>query len=791
MRSIFTCLIILFTIGFSYVSVAQNGTYKRVQLHATSSQLKQLSEAGLSIDHGFRKGNSIIVEVSQDEYAVIQAAHIKHEVLINDLENYYAHQNDGIDINSLMKSVQTSTSCGNGQSYAVPSNFSLGSYAGFMTYQEMLNNIDSMASKYPNIIKSKTDFDTIVTIQNRPVYWLKISDNPNADEAEPEMLFTAVHHAREPTSMSEVIFFMWYLLENYATNPEIKYLVDNTELYFVPCLNPDGYLYNEQTNPNGGGMWRKNRRANSNGTFGVDLNRNYGYMWGSNVGSSPSPSSDTYRGTARFSEPETRMMKRFCEEHHFITALNAHTYGNDLIYPWGHQTDSLTPDSTLFERWGKKMVEENGYVSGLGTATIGYYTNGDSDDWMYGEQNTKSKIFSMTPEVGADVSPSGFWPPANQILGICIDDASMNLMAVRLLTPYAELKDKSNSSITGSNFYQRFSIERLGYDSTASYQVSIEPILHVASVGASINYPHLNQFDVKTDSISVNLTAGLQDGDLIQYVLVLNQGAFSYRDTITKLYGSGLITYTNSASSANATSMSGSWGLSTVLYHSAPSSFTDSPSGNYADNTSSELMLTDTINLTNGINDPVLSFWTRWNLEAGYDYVQVLASDVSNNNWLPLCGLYTKTGNANQAVGEPLYDGSMNTWVEEKMSLSAYVGQKIKIKFVITADANTNFDGFYVDDINVKVYGDSTTGIKPTQAAYGIMAYPNPANQTVQVENHSDSNIISLNNSLGEEVKRITCQVGQRTMINISDLPAGIYFLRSGTSTCFTKFAKQ
>jgi hypothetical protein len=790
MRSIFINFYILFTIGFSYVSFAQETSYKRVRLNATSTQLQKLSNEGLSIDHGHRKGNTIIVEISNEELAIVESLKVPHEILIEDLEKFYAHQNDGVDIASLSKTFKSNNFCNGVSSYAVPANFNLGSYAGFMTYQEMLNNIDSMAAKFPNIIKAKSDFDTIVTIQNRPVYWLKISDNPNTDEAEPEMLFTSVHHAREPTSMSEVIFFMWYLLENYATNAEIKYLVDNTELYFVPCVNPDGYLYNEQTNSSGGGMWRKNRRANSNGTFGVDLNRNYGYMWGSNVGSSPTPSSDTYRGPTAFSEPETRMMKRFCEDHHFITALNAHTYGNDLIYPWGHQTDSLTPDSTLFDRWGKKMVEENGYVSGLGTATIGYYTNGDSDDWMYGEQNTKSKIFSMTPEVGANVAPNGFWPPANQIIGICIDDASMNLMAVRLLTPFAELKNLSENNVSTASFYHKYSIERLGYDSTASYQVSIQPLMNVTNVGAAINYPHLNLFDVKNDSIMIQLNAGLQDGDIIKYVIELNQGSFTYRDTITKIYGSGLITYNNSCNNLNGSNTTGAWGNSTVLYHSAPSSITDSPAGNYGDNATSEIVLTDTINLT-GITDPELRFWARWNTEADYDYVQVLASEISSNNWSALCGLYTKTGNANQAINEPLYDGSMNTWIEERMSLNNYVGQKIKIKFAITSDANTNSDGFYFDDVTVKVFGDSTVGINTVAQHSQITAYPNPTSQSLTIINNSNSSSVVMSNVLGEEVQQINIANGQKIIINISDLPNGIYLLRSGTSSCFYKFVKN
>jgi len=77
----------------------------------------------------------------------------------------------------------------------------------------------------------------------------------------------------------QLMFFMWYLLENYSTNPDVKYLVDNLELYFIPDMNPDGYAYNYLTDPGGGGMWRKNRKRLWRRNIGVDLNRNFGYKW--------------------------------------------------------------------------------------------------------------------------------------------------------------------------------------------------------------------------------------------------------------------------------------------------------------------------------------------------------------------------------------------------------------------------------------------------------------------------------------------------------------------------------
>ena len=141
-----------------------------------------------------------------------------------------------------------------------------------------------------------------------------MSNNPSVDQpAKPQMLVTSLHHAREPGSLSAVIYYLSYLLENYSTDTHIKTIIDNTELYFVPCVNPDGYIYNITTYPGGGGMWRKNRRVNAGGSFGVDLNRNYGYNWGfDNVGSSPNGVSDTYRGASAFSEPETQAVRNFC-----------------------------------------------------------------------------------------------------------------------------------------------------------------------------------------------------------------------------------------------------------------------------------------------------------------------------------------------------------------------------------------------------------------------------------------------------------------------------------------------
>src|SRR6185295_2157584 len=130
-----------------------------------------------------------------------------------------------------------------------PSHFSLGSMGGYLTYQEMLDNLDSMFSNFPNLITIRQQVGTGTSIEGRPLYYVKISDNPTVSEPEPQMLYTALHHAREPESLSQLIYYMWYLLENYSSSSLVQNIVNNSELYFIPCINPDGYVYNETIAP--------------------------------------------------------------------------------------------------------------------------------------------------------------------------------------------------------------------------------------------------------------------------------------------------------------------------------------------------------------------------------------------------------------------------------------------------------------------------------------------------------------------------------------------------------------
>ncbi|MEW5925110.1 MAG: M14 family zinc carboxypeptidase [Candidatus Zixiibacteriota bacterium] len=294
-------------------------------------------------------------------------------------------------------------------------------YTGYMTLSQIMTELFFLHYLYPDIT---TDTISIgQTIEGRSIIAFKISDNPEVDEDEPEVFFNAAIHAREVITPLIILDFISYLLENYGTDSVATHLVNDRELWFVPVVNPDGYQYNVTYNwP--GGMWRKNRRNNGDGSFGVDLNRNFGYMWGyDNAGSSPDGIDETFRGIAPFSEPASQAFRDFVLAHNFSLTLNYHSCSN--LYLWAYAYNNVfTPDEDIFRALGDSMNTFNGYEAGLNA--IGYPVNGGVDDWMYGEQTLKDKVISMTCEAG-NYYADGFWPETYRIPELLAENMQSNL----------------------------------------------------------------------------------------------------------------------------------------------------------------------------------------------------------------------------------------------------------------------------------------------------------------------------------------------------------------------------
>ncbi len=760
--------------------------YSKARIFISSNtDIVDLMSNGIAADDGIVKQNTYVESVfSTQELNKAQSLGYQVRVLVEDMQKHYI---ENVRYSPGEKSKNPEPCSNSTIEYDTPTNFNLGSMGGFLTYDEMLAELDDMQSLYPDLITLKVPIGSFETIENKPIYWVKISDNPNDDEAEPEMLYTAIHHAREPASMQQLIFYMWYLLENYDSDSEVSTLVDNTEMFFVPVINVDGYLYNEATNPNGGGYWRKNRRDNGNGTYGVDLNRNYSYEWGG-LGTSSYSGDDTYPGTEGFSEPETQAIKWFCEQHEFIMAINNHTYSELLLFPFGYDYNLPTPDHTTFQAISSLMVSQNGYTNQMSSEL--YPASGVSDDWMYGDTSTHNKIFAMTPEIGY-----AFWPSQNDIIPICKEMMFHNLTAATLIHNYGDVTDDSALYVANTNGNFDYTLTRLGLGDPGDFTISISPISsNLTSVGAANAHNGLDISETISASISYSLDSSIQYGDEVSYMLIVDNGLFTSEKEVTKVYGNTTEIFYDNANTTTTHWDNSNWGISTSDFVSSPASITDSPSGDYGNNLNESIVLSNTINLEDALIASV-SFYAKWDIENNYDYVQFEVSADDGTTWEAQCGNYTNMGvtNQNAAYDDPLYDGIQSDWVLEEIDLSSYIGEQILFRFTIISDSGVTGDGFYFDDLSVKIIDASSAGVSANDLEK-FKLFPNPAGDLVQIQ-ATDNNkeyLVQIVNITGQIVSQHTLTQDNST-ISIHTIPNGIYFVKIVTegSTEVIKLIKK
>ena len=279
----------------------------------------------------------------------------------------------------------------------------------YTTYQQMVEHLERLEHSYPSIFELEK-LET--TWEGRTVYGIKISDKDNLTEwgsKEPELLFIGGHHANELISVEVPLSLIDYLVTHYETDYDVKNMVKNTEIWVVPMLNPDGHVYVENGNSN----WRKNRRDNGDGSFGVDLNRNYGYKWGTDEHTSDEPSSDLYHGPEPFSEPETRAIKNLSAKHNFTFSLSFHSSGEYILFPWGYEHDAYTPDHQLLTRIAEKMSQINGYQYKKSSEL--YPAKGDSEDYLY-----SIGVLSFTIELAKSDAPKDPSPEIEKNIPICL-----------------------------------------------------------------------------------------------------------------------------------------------------------------------------------------------------------------------------------------------------------------------------------------------------------------------------------------------------------------------------------
>lgn len=275
--------------------------------------------------------------------------------------------------------------------------------ANFHNYSELETALRKLASEHPDI----ASLDSIgQSVEGREIFRIRIGSQKESLDSLPAAIFMGAHHAREHLSVEIPLLLAQHLVTEYSKgNERIVRLVDSRDIHIIPMVNPDGAEYDIASGSYR--MWRKNRRTNGNGTFGVDLNRNYSYMWGTG-GSSSSGSSDVYMGPKPFSEPETLAVKNLIEnQQNASVLLSFHTFSELILYPWGHSYTPIANDRDLkvFETMAKTMAKWNGYKAQASSDL--YIASGDTVDWAYGEHGVFAYTFELDPRSLWD---GGFYP---------------------------------------------------------------------------------------------------------------------------------------------------------------------------------------------------------------------------------------------------------------------------------------------------------------------------------------------------------------------------------------------
>lgn len=618
---------------------------------------------------------------------------------------------------------------------AVPP-FGAGSLAGFYTLAEVNAFLDSIASNDPNGIVSSV-VDIGLSRQSRPIRAIRIAKESAGDHTRPRVLYTGLTHAREPGGMQNILYFISKLLQGYGTDPNLTYLVDEREMWFVPLVNPDGYLINQNTWFNSGsfGLWRKNARDNNNdgsitSADGVDINRNFGYQWGfDNIGSSGTPSSATYRGTAGFSEPETRAIRDHAIAHGFRTAQNFHTFHEATLWPFAYNA-SATPDAAFFTRLVDDMMRDSHYAYG-NVVEILYEVNGDANDWMYGEQVAKPKAIAVTSECGGQ--NDNFWPPASRILPIAHQNLRSNVVLAYGAGTYAHPDPAVAPQIVSEDGF-------LHPNGSAEIALTLrndglDPTNGIVTVTATTAVPGITITDpISTfpalaslaaagpgsDRIGIEAASSVPSGTVVPLALAIHDtGTFALCDTTWITVGQPVVVFSDDASSGlGSWTPTGGWGTQNLAGDLV---FSDSPAGDYAVGADARLTLAAPLDLSGG-HAARLEFNTQWKLEGGFDFARVEVSTNGGTTWTALPGRMTRPGHGNtggygggtQPLGVPGYDGTNAFFEPEVIDLTAYVGlTNLRLRFRLTSDAGVEWDGWHVDDVRVLVYPEDTTDAGP------------------------------------------------------------------------------
>lgn len=349
----------------------------------------------------------------------------------------------------------------------------------YHTYQEMANELEQLATANPDIMELRS---LGTSYEGREIWLVELVNHNVQRDNQSGVLFMGAHHGNEKPSFEILIYFINHVVE-YAHKPitdddgdglfnediidridndgdglidedpseeRIREALNNTVMYVIPMVNPDGVEADSRKNraPNYGPYGH----ASEITSYGVDLNRNYAYRWilyylfpvNYHLVYNSLDSGFNYRGEYPFSEAETQAVKQFVETHAIEISLSFHSYGEFIIYPWMH-TSLPTPDEKVFISIGQNISRINDYYLYIGN---NYFiprfggTIGSSENWLYAEHD----ILSYTIELCSTRAPTD----PTVVEDVCVTHVGVNLyLAERSVTLESERSLEEIDELSG------------------------------------------------------------------------------------------------------------------------------------------------------------------------------------------------------------------------------------------------------------------------------------------------------------------------------------------------------
>ncbi|MDP2173996.1 MAG: M14 family zinc carboxypeptidase [Candidatus Cloacimonadaceae bacterium] len=564
------------------------------------------------------------------------------------------------------------------------------------------------AAQYPQICQL---VQAGSSVQNRPLYFLKISDNVAINEAEPEVRYISSMHGNEVLGFDLLIRLIQLITSGYATNNRIANLVNNTEIWICPMMNPDGYVAGQRYN-----------------AAGIDLNRNFPMPTGVQ-----NPDGNAWA-------PENTAIMGFFADRNIVLSANFHGGALVMNYPWDYTYTLATDDALLiqaslvYSQHNLPMYNNPEFPQGITNGAAWYVITGSMQDWFYYYTNA----IDITAEVSNEYWPvpstlPTFWAQNQESMLSYLEFASRGVRG--LVTNSGGAPLAANISVSGNakrintdpalGDYHRLLLpgtytvtaaatgylpQSVGVTVSAFNAIVQNFVLEPAQI-TSLQGIIRNQTGNGIGALNVRLNTippisvttaangtftipGIYEGD---YQVSVSDANWTYFQKTVSVRGDTgpcvmvlpspqfVDDFENGIANWTATSP---WG---IVLQNGNNVLTDSPAGNYANNINRAVRLTNPINLQS-VQNTILSFKTKYFLETGYDNVFVEAS-ANNNTWTELTS----------------FTGTQNDWIDVSVSLAAFSGGNCYVRFRLQTDNSVIADGIYIDNVRILGFNNAQT----------------------------------------------------------------------------------